>query len=304
MSRLLGTERVVLIRMGESASRSRPRSLRVRKSYGIILCRNLGSITNVRLEALLVHKRHTYAFAEFVYGHYDGRDFKRISSILSHMTSEELLDVWSLNFSQMWFRIWLSYDYSNTNYEKKARKFNNVFMKHDRGVRLRAMIEQLAPSGTLIYEFPKGKKNDPKESNLTCAMRELSEEAGVTRRMYKIVPGFSKLHSFVHMNVQYEVVYYLALLKRPTLFRHVQTVGIANGEVSSAHWMSIEQIAVVDNSRGTLQRIVRPAFNYVRKYIKGKPQYGINVLEQLEQLSLSNEREHPAEEQADRRDHR
>ena len=121
-------------------------------------------------------------------------------------------------------------------------------------------------------------------------------------RMYKIVLGFSKLHSLrAHERSMRSCT--TALLKRPTLFRHVQTVGIANGEVS-AHWMSIEQIAVVDNSRGTLQRIVRPAFNYVRKYIKGKPQYGINVLEQLEQLSLSNEREHPAEEQADRRDHR
>jgi 8-oxo-dGTP pyrophosphatase MutT (NUDIX family) len=222
------------------------------------------------------------------------------------MTSEELLDVWSLNFSQMWFRIWLSYDYTNTNYDKKARKFHNTFIKHDRGVRLRAMIEQLAPSGTLIYEFPKGKKNDQKEPNLTCAMRELSEEAGVSRRSYRIVSGFSKVHSFVHMNVQYEVVYYLALLKRPTLFRHVQTVGIANGEVSSAHWMAIEQIAIVDNARGTLQRIVRPAFNYLRKYIKGKPQHGIGALEdritRLRITTRSDERGNAAAEQADRGD--
>jgi 8-oxo-dGTP pyrophosphatase MutT (NUDIX family) len=137
-------------------------------------------------------------------------------------------------------------------------------------------------------------------------MRELSEEAGVSRRSYRIVSGFSKVHSFVHMNVQYEVVYYLALLKRPTLFRHVQTVGIANGEVSSAHWMAIEQIAIVDNARGTLQRIVRPAFNYLRKYIKGKPQHGIGALEdritRLRITTRSDERGNAAAEQADRGD--
>lgn len=257
-----------------SASKRKP--LLVKKSYGIILCRNANPPSKpLKLEALLVHKRYTYAFAEFLHGHYSGRDQKKITNILQHMTSEELLDVWSLNFSQMWFRIWVSYDHDNPLYIKKERKFYNVFLKQDRGEYLRSLIKRVTPLGSLFYEIPKGRKNMDKEPEINCAIRELLEETSIPKRNYKIIPHFKKYHSFVHMNVQYDTTYFLAFVKRPG--RSFYSINVMNGEVSGAAWMDINKIRLVDNNRRSLETIITPAFHFLRNQFKGKARFDIGI---------------------------
>ena len=77
-------------------------------SVGIILCRK--NENTRRPEVLLVHKRYTYAFAEFVHGRYQrgprptaavGPGTSFVTELLDCMSREELLDIYSLNFSQM-----------------------------------------------------------------------------------------------------------------------------------------------------------------------------------------------------------
>ena len=246
----------------------------VKKSYGIILCRNIGRENEIKFEVLLVQKRHTYAYMEFLNGHYDPKDNRRLINILSHMTIEELIDIWSLEFKYMWYRFIMETN-ETPFYCKKERKFYNSFIKRDGGRTLRKMIERIAPSGSLIYEFPKGRKDSPKETDLACAIRELQEEANVPRKQYKIIPGFVRKHSFVHMNVQYDNIYFLAVMKRPLVFQPIQSITIKNGEVSGAYWMSIENVKIVDNSRFTLARLTRSAFNFLRNHFKGK--YVLNI---------------------------
>ena len=62
-------------------------------SIGIIIIR----INNKQPEVLLINKRCTYAFSEFICGNYKTYNNK-IEYILEQMTTEELLDIWSLNF--------------------------------------------------------------------------------------------------------------------------------------------------------------------------------------------------------------
>jgi 8-oxo-dGTP pyrophosphatase MutT (NUDIX family) len=209
-----------------------------------------------------------------VHGHYSSRDLKKVYGLLELMTPDELLDLWSLNFDQIWYRIWLSYDHT-AHYNKKYRKFYNVFLKDDGGKRLRRMIESIKEYGGLYYEFPKGKKlpsiGNKVENSLACAMRELHEETRLDKRYYRIIDGFVRVYSYVHMGVKYVNTYYLAIAK-PNLSQKSLSYlchDITNGEVVRVQWMTFDQVRLVD-TRGMLTDLLRPAFNKIKLYIKGK----------------------------------
>jgi hypothetical protein len=103
-------------------------------SIGIILCRK--NVNTGRPEVLLAHKRYTYAFADFVHGKYvrsrigSNTMLRYIAPLFDHMTREELFDILSLNFEQMWYRIWLTTDNKDL-YNKKYAKFQSTFMRDD-----------------------------------------------------------------------------------------------------------------------------------------------------------------------------
>jgi 8-oxo-dGTP pyrophosphatase MutT (NUDIX family) len=262
--------------------RSEKQDYPVKKSYGIILCRK--NNVSGQPEALLVHKRYTYAYSEFVHGHYSGRDTSRLISLFELMTPDELLDIWSLNFDQIWYRVWLSYEH-NIHYNKKFKKFHNVFIKDDSGVKLRRLVESVKVHGSLYYEFPKGKKivenfningdsqanlSEMKyESDLDCAIREFKEETNIDKKYYKIVYGFKKVHSYVHGGVRYIHTYYLAIAKKGLENNNIK-INVINGEVLDMKWMDLNNIKLVDSQYLILQKLVKPAFNVMKKYFKNK----------------------------------
>jgi 8-oxo-dGTP pyrophosphatase MutT (NUDIX family) len=253
----------------------------VKESFGIILCK---AEPNKQLEVLVVKKRFTYSYAEFVHGHYSSRDIKKIYAMFETMTPDELLDIWSLNFDQIWYRIWLSYE-RTTHYNKKYKKFYNVFLKDDNGTKLRNIIESIKSYGGLYYEFPKGKRlpisalssklpfvGNKVENSLLCAMREMQEETKLDKRYYKIIDDFCRVYSYVHMGVKYVNTFFLALAK-PNL--HQKNINylcndLTNGEVIQVQWMTLEQIRLVDSENQMLTQLLKPAFNKIKRYIKGK----------------------------------
>jgi hypothetical protein len=79
----------------------------VRKSSGIACCR-FNKDTN-RLEVLLVKKRYTYCFVAFVFGQYNNKDEKRLKFLFNGMTLQEKIDILSLRFDMIWYKIWLEF---------------------------------------------------------------------------------------------------------------------------------------------------------------------------------------------------
>ena len=242
----------------------------VKESFGIILCRKNQLGLN---EALIVKKRYTYSYAEFVHGHYSNKDMKKIFGLFQMMTPDELLDIWSLNFEQIWYRIWLSYDHTS-HYNKKSKKFINTFIKDDEGVALRKLIEQVKVFGGLYYEFPKGKKlsfpNGTVEDDLQCAVRELEEETNIDSKFYRIIPDFRRVFSYQHMGVRYVNTFYLAVAKNKLITKNINYISndITNGEVIQVEWMNIIKIRLIDSHTKMLEKLIKPAFNVMKKYYK------------------------------------
>jgi 8-oxo-dGTP pyrophosphatase MutT (NUDIX family) len=253
----------------------------VKESFGIILCKYQ---ENKPLQVLVVKKRYTYSYAEFVHGHYSSRDLKKVYALLETMTPDELIDVWSLNFQQMWYRIWLTYN-KTSHYNKKYKKFYNVFLKDDNGKKLRQMIESVKVFGGLYYEFPKGKRLTDipnncltkQENPLSCAMRELQEETNIDRKYYKVINGFIRVYSYIHMGVKYVNTYYLAIAKSNLIQKNINYIcnDLTNGEVVQAQWMTFNEVRLIDNPNGMLQKLLKPSFSMIKNYIKGKTSLNI-----------------------------
>lgn len=257
-------------------------------SYGIILCRKA---ENNRPEVLLAHKRYTYAFADFIHGRYtkhrNGLDatLSGMMYMFDQMTCEELLDIYSLKFDQMWYRVWLNEN--KELYNKKNAKFQSVFMQNDSGESLRRFIMKARSSGVLLWEAPKGRKKSSYESELLCAIREFGEETGVDKGSYKLVPGVKRKVSYVSCGVRYICNYYVALAtkfcsaqsalsSKPTLSK-VNTMG----EISEVKWFDIEKIRLIDNNK-CLESLIKPAFKSIRQFLNGytrKPHLSFDTLQ-------------------------
>src|SRR3989304_3957528 len=93
-------------------------------SFGIACCRINGNTP----EILLICKRWTYAYIDFIHGKYNSLDNFQLIELFNKMTFEEKLDILSLNFAQMWYRIWLNtpkkkqYHISKAKFKKNSYK--------------------------------------------------------------------------------------------------------------------------------------------------------------------------------------
>ena len=247
-------------------------------SIGIIIVK-FNTKTNCP-EVLLVHKRYTYAFNEFISGNYvlkSPNSPYSIESLLEQMTTDELLDIWSLNFEQIWFRLCLNVNKQDIFYNKKYIKFQSAFMQ-DGGKYLKKLIENIRNKGTLLWEVPKGRKNNNKESDLSCALREVEEETGIKKHQYNLIPNVSRKISFISYGVRYVCIYFIAIAIQ-NLY-NLQFPNLKNidklQEVLEIRWFDIHYLRLFDNGKKRLESLIIPAFNLAKKYIRGKYIYHPN----------------------------
>lgn len=199
-----------------------------RKSYGIALCRYI----NGEPEVIMIKKRYTYYFFEFVLGKYQRNDNRYLTKLFNNMTYQEKMDILSLKFDTLWYKIWLEipsraanrdssypsrqkeagfnekrYTY---NYTKSKSKFESNFL-NDHGDRLRKLINNSSNTET-IWEIPRGRKL-ANEKEVDGAMREFFEETAIDSRKYNILWHVNPIvNSYRDDGVIYKTTYFIAVL--------------------------------------------------------------------------------------------
>lgn len=242
-------------------------SPKIRNSVGVALFRR-NAKTN-RVQILLVRKRSTYAFHTFVHSQYRSDDNHAISALFNKMTAEEKLDILSLNFNQLWYRIWLNTPFRTAFYYMCKHKFENTFLRDD-GKRLNALIAR-STCGELIWEIPKGRRSRG-ESVIDCAIREFQEETNIPKDHYRIVfmpdRGEGPTRSFTHQDegTVYTNTYYMAVqktnIKTNIDFRNESQIV----EIGEIRWMDIDDIAKIDWNN-LLVPFVRPLMQYMKRHV-------------------------------------
>ena len=232
-------------------------------STGIACCR----INGTTPEILLICKRCTYSFVEFVHGKYSNDHFlgnSQLIKLFNGMTVEEKIDILSMNFSQIWYRIWLDNNKKKPYFISK-NKFESTFLT-DEGVKLKKLISN-SENADRVWEIPKGRKRFKNEADINCAIREFYEETNVKKNSYKLIPRAKRTYSYIDTGIEYINTYYIAIAKHlfdPKInFNTYDQID----EVCDIKWMSIEDIRLIDKSR-RLEHFVSPIFRLIKKKIK------------------------------------
>lgn len=206
-------------------------------SYGVILCRQ-SEITN-QLEYLMLRRRHSFGFIDFVKGKYSFSNLYHIKNSIDQMSISEKNAI--LQNKHAFLKIWniLDCGYSHKEFQNAFKKFEQLksgIMIHQKMYTLDNLFESSNTQWPETeWEFPKGRKM-LNESETECAIREFVEETGISASSLNIIDNLSPLvEHFIGSNLKpYHHSYIVAMTKQTSQLCNFQT-----SEVSKLDWKTV-----------------------------------------------------------------
>lgn len=244
-------------------------------SAGVIVFRN-NAHHNTR-EYLMICRRNTLGFVDFVRGKYPIYDKLYLLNIVREMTETEKHRIVSCTFDELWIELWGDNLHTYYTEEKVSR---NKFRQLRAGVTIQNETFTIKDIVGMTHDpemgmdtwqvpewgFPKGRRNYL-EKDYTCAIREFQEETGYYKNHMNIIHNVLPYEEiFIGSNLRcYKHKYYLAYMPYE---RTINTSGFQKSEVSMMRWMSYsecvanirhynrEKITVLKNVDATLNNLV------------------------------------------------
>jgi 8-oxo-dGTP pyrophosphatase MutT (NUDIX family) len=246
---------------GVAAQTATPRVYK--RSDGIACCR----IGPNGPEILLGCKRVSYAYILFMFGRYDSTNSERTVRLLSGTFVNEKHIILSLNFTHMWYHLWLCRGSTTHAFFAAKLKFESTFLA-DGGIKLRRLVSRAGHSRP-VWEIPKGKKK-PNETELSCAIREFQEETGISKKDYRFMTTNTRVYTYTDDHVTYINKYYIAFMEHRMTPRITLTTEQSR-EISDLRWVDLNQVRLLDSR---LVGFVAEIFRFVKKTIKLAPDRG------------------------------
>lgn len=209
-------------------------------SLGIILFQKI----NNEFEYLMICRKDSLGYIDFLRGKYLLNDKKYILNLINEMTIKEKQNLITLNFDELWKNLWgerLGLQYKNE--EKIARdKFEQLVkgikLDYDEEFNLLSLIMESNTNWiTPEWGFPKGRRNN-REKDLSTAIREFEEETGISRYKINVITNmFPMSEIFMGSNLKsYLHKYYLANIKEKNILTEFQ-----KSEVSDLKWLKLSE---------------------------------------------------------------
>jgi len=218
--------------------------------------------TGGKYRILLISKRYSYAFNDFIHGKYTmNRD--GLKRLFDGMYLEDKMCVLSGDFSRMYDRVWMAPSNRPSSYFALKKTFESRWS----GDSMR-YLERLVKSSHVarpIWEMPKGRKRRP-ESDVACAVREFHEETGMGLDSYHLFTG-RRTYSHSDAGVVYINTYYIGFCPKPKmdlLSFHNQA---QMDEVNDIRWMTIEEIRA-HNTSPNLEAFCKSIINYTKNRLR------------------------------------
>jgi 8-oxo-dGTP pyrophosphatase MutT (NUDIX family) len=185
-------------------------------SLGIILYSKKTS----DIEFLLVRRKNTIGFVEFIRGKYATNDIEYIQELFNVMTEEEINLIQDNNFEYLWEFLWMDKKFNKgsnkvkRDFETASNKFNKIRTGYgeDNNINIVKFIND--KSKFYIEQewgFPKGRRNF-NENNFNAALREFIEETGITKKDIICSPTSTQFEEayISYDNISYKNIYYIA----------------------------------------------------------------------------------------------
>lgn len=244
----------------------------IKRSFGIACCKP----TENGVQLLMIKKRFTYAYFDFIFGKYDSKDIRGLKELFGRMTYWEKMLIMEGDFNAMWNRL------MNTNkntrlvprsdiescYPAKKQRFENLFRSDQR--RLREALNN-TPIADPIWELPKGHPIKG-ERPIDTAIREFKEETGGTLADYDILYDCRPIvQTYKNGKNTHIITYFLAIAHKnwtPKLdfSSYEQTL-----EVECVRLLPLEQIKFLNYKQVNHKRMIDLASRTVALFKKHKP---------------------------------
>lgn len=144
---------------------------KLRNSYGVFL------YARSTKQFLVIQNRDSHAFLFF----FMIRDLRawstdRVLSLFRECTHDEIQRLMYYPFEELYNDLYLNHDSVKFRRQEETARYNYEYFhsRNDWKERLSKMS-----GSTLLWEFPKGRRDNPEESPIQCAFREMEEESGI-----------------------------------------------------------------------------------------------------------------------------
>jgi len=221
-------------------------------SYGIIAVKynndmNVSSlfansnniIQNDSIEFLLIQRKDSISYVEFIRGKYNSYDDEYISKLLRGMTQKEQQQLLFNTFDELWNSVWgenSNIKSHKNNYDTSEKKYTYIYP------RLSQLIHE-NPSKWIEPEwgFPKGRRN-PYENDMNCAIREFQEETCLKRSEFTIIQNTHPISEtfFGSNQIHYCHKYYIAICNNNIEVKMNMDNPHMIREIGAIRWCSID----------------------------------------------------------------
>jgi ADP-ribose pyrophosphatase YjhB (NUDIX family) len=203
-------------------------------SCGVILINQERLKPNKKLKLLMVCRKDSMAYTEFLRGKYMIDDPDYIIKLLSNMTKSEHETLINLSFEELWTYHWgIGNDRHSREYEISKDKFEQLNMEY--------LLNNVKGYAEPEWGFPKGRRFH-RESDLDCAIREFTEETNIDRELFIICKNLLLSETFVGTNgILYRHNYYIGVLNTSEIKLDTEMTTIQKKEVSAIGWKTIDE---------------------------------------------------------------
>lgn len=234
---------------------------------------NIDKIIKDNLKFLLICRKNSLSFIEFVRGNYNLdtlNDIEHIKNIILKMTQPEIEKIKECKFDDLWNAVWFMDDFSSLHkkeYEKSREKFQKLvdgFHINNTYININTIITVIPIYHEPEWEFPKGRRNI-KESDIECANREFKEESNFLDEEYKLLDTKPISEIFMGTNsINYKYTYFLAQstkIGNPSIshlnnFQHI--------EISNIGWFTVDEaLEKIRDYSVERKEILKKVFNLI-----------------------------------------
>lgn len=174
-------------------------------------CNSINNIKNFihikeNLRFLLISKKFSYAYYDFIHSKYNLCQNGKIAKLLNEMSQSEFDSILTKSYKDLWNTLHTT----RTFFPESEKKFNEVRKKIKANDLLLNKDHFLYPE----WEFPKGAKNDDDVDDINTAIREFKEETNLNDNDFIVYSNISPIiENFIGSDENnYTYYYYIALI--------------------------------------------------------------------------------------------
>lgn len=229
------------------------------------------------IEILLIQRRDSLGFVDLLRGKYSIHDIDYIRKQISGMTQEEREKIVHRDFDELWADMWGA-ESNDVQYKKEKENSRNKLLALREGLTLdisgtKATLADLVQQCTTHWDtpewgFPKGRR-DGSESDLECALREMTEETGILAEHVSIVHNLEPITEtfFGSNHVHYCHKYYIVYVSPDVEVKYNESNPHMRREIGDLQWFGLhEALEKIRNENVEKREVLLRVANLFRNY--------------------------------------